>query len=1142
MPTLIQRVQSLVKRTGNGAEGGARHGKVRALMTRGNEVLNPPIWSSTRSFDARQLAQIIQYGYVGLDDTTLAEAVSASAVAYRCAQYRADTTASMTLYVEDSRGDRVETSPLDYVLNESADLLTKASLSLLVFGRAFFRKRYNVHQYPTGLDWINPLDVMEIENARVVTGYRVREAGWNWVDLPPEQVVDLRMFDFDPDGAGQSLVELAFRQIGLDQSMLLSSAGFFVNGMQLGGFLFLPEGLTDDQFSAAVRDFQTNASGASNAHKVSVMRSGQASWVAAQPPPKDLAMRELGERNDDKIAAIFGVDLALLGLKAQSDPLGAGSTYSAKEVNHLRNVTVPFLRGTILAQLNEQWVTDFRDSYGRAYRVEVDANKHPALAEAALTLTSTAGAVTGANLADYDEGRNLLQLEPRAADYFKRAISETLSAAQTPLIGLNEARRLTGREPLSVIPTDDDLILVQGTLVPVSRLMELAQANVEKLKAPPPTSPFGGLSQNGTGVPPIADEPEVREDETDTSFWIGIPFYNSTDLIVEQAAVKRVCKDLRVEWADPDDFHVTLIYAPRAEQEQVDAALAAIRAIPAPSFDVRVGSLNYFDTPDGYDIHFGVKSSAPLREYQAALYEACKTAGLALSSYSDPSLYKPHITMGYSQDKPERKTWASKYRLSCDGIVCCHGDHNVIYETGDGAVEDVSPMVEAPVPAPVTRAAQSTIALTVPLYENALIRAARRELSTYLTDCGETRTTWYGENWSLTLASVNGTKSDASRFIRTCDYEDTRKADAMTAGYNWIAGRAGMKVIGLTVEPSPALNALQRAAAMDMDGYALAPLSIPLVEVPDDCDIDLSAAPNAQYPLVASSVTLMLDSEALHEWTLKGVTVEARDELGAWRRVAEKSRERGITFEPRALRSSPRVALFIRMALENEDADAADVFDHAAEMLRAYRDTRSAFTARIEELLGQAVRGEITRQAFGSRMRSSLTRAGTQTVYDAFDDAENPIESIDPDTLTLFRAWEREQSEYVSGITAEIYKEEGGLTEAGVSTRAGLWASKSLDDLYYEMLRRAAPDKLVTWVRDPLKESCTDCLERDGVSLLLDEWGKLGFPRNPKLECGGWACGCSLIGENGKVYRAFRDEPEPDYSPLHDHTHEEDAL
>lgn len=92
---------------------------------------------------------------------------------------------------------------------------------------------------------------------------------------------------------------------------------------------------------------------------------------------------------------------------------------------------------------------------------------------------------------------------------------------------------------------------------------------------------------------------------------------------------------------DPATLHVTLVYSEDALPANYTPPTAVTDAFP-----VMVEAVDQFDTPDGYAIHLRVRRAPPLTTVQEALHASM--AGMALSPYSTPADYKPHITLGYA--------------------------------------------------------------------------------------------------------------------------------------------------------------------------------------------------------------------------------------------------------------------------------------------------------------------------------------------------------------------------------------------------------------------------------------------------------------------------------------------------------------
>lgn len=139
---------------------------------------------------------------------------------------------------------------------------------------------------------------------------------------------------------------------------------------------------------------------------------------------------------------------------------------------------------------------------------------------------------------------------------------------------------------------------------------------------------------------------------------------NHPDLISLQNRVRDYLGDVPCEWNAPDSYHVTLIHAPAATDEQIKAVMDGLEAIELPELNLRVGSLNAFEGVGQYPVHFRIRQNGDLRSLQQQLYDVCKAAGIAMSSFSQPLMYVPHITMGYTSSKPKSVTFRSKLAVA----------------------------------------------------------------------------------------------------------------------------------------------------------------------------------------------------------------------------------------------------------------------------------------------------------------------------------------------------------------------------------------------------------------------------------------------------------------------------------------------
>ncbi len=134
--------------------------------------------------------------------------------------------------------------------------------------------------------------------------------------------------------------------------------------------------------------------------------------------------------------------------------------------------------------------------------------------------------------------------------------------------------------------------------------------------------------------------------------YFNIPLANHAGLIELQQYLQSTLvgmRDLQV----PEQFHITLVYLPEVSTEEVQGVALPVNV---PALGLGGDSIQTFQTPDGWAITLRVDITPQLTYLQAGIYYAMQERGLPVSVHSIPSLYKPHITLGYVDAEP---TWIS---------------------------------------------------------------------------------------------------------------------------------------------------------------------------------------------------------------------------------------------------------------------------------------------------------------------------------------------------------------------------------------------------------------------------------------------------------------------------------------------------
>ena len=969
----------------------AQSGVYRILFTRGDEVIEAPAYRG--AFEQALERSLVSTGEVS--DFAAGKAYAAAMTGYACVEYKAKTAAGIPLEVVNGVRGADETpldgTPLDYFLSISAKIIADWQRSHDIWGRTYLRKRYNTRGYPTGLVWLNPLDVYEYTDRGVVTGYRWQNPAGGSEALNLQEVIFAQAFDARSNGNGLSKFEAAWLALNIDANLSTYAAAFFLNGAQIDGFLSFEGEPSADAYEKAKQDWKRAFQGAKNAHRTAVMPSG-AKWNPISAAPKDLAMTDLKGAEREDICAVFEVDPALVHLKDTGDPLSANSTYSSIEIAHIRNVTLPFLRTVILPALNDQWA--MRD-FGAPYRIDIDEQNIPALQAAQFVRADTANTLAAGSLLDYQEARDLLGYGERE-DYLKRSPLEPLSLWNAGGVTLNELQRLV--YGVSSNDPNLDVVLIGGQYIPRSRILEVANANADALKQPAAPSPFGNLPPGGGNggvtvlTPPAPQLPPsptqaMPAERVDDHSLCAMLFFQPNDpaLLGLQNRLRELYPD--AEWTPTDALHVTVFYAPDATDMQAARFSAVLAGMTPPELALAVGSLHSFDNVGEHALHFRVKRNADLMDYQERVFDAAQEIGILASPYSAPDAYIPHITMGYLKERARAVTYSGKANVR--PVVM-----RLMY--GETCVHERPLLVDQP----ARRSTSLPLQLAVSLADNQFVRYARRILSDALTEQGLSAE-WVDEDaWRVVLAqSDDWTPGELSALIKRADYAEVGRVDARLSGY--ASHEGGLYAV---IDASPVM--LMKGAALDLRAAGLEPVATVSGQylMLGMSDADVTEFPPVDFPIVLNNVTAFVGDTAYHAWTLRSASPAELKELTNWERVVtRKGRDYDFRVEtlPDGLRD------YVRSRLLNDDPIDGVFADARAKLVSG--DSVASFLERWDE--SQHPRQPDGKFGTGGGSGGSSGDKPSRPKLDRPLDAHDLIQSFDGDQVA-YNDWKTDIQDY----------------------------------------------------------------------------------------------------------------------------------
>jgi HK97 family phage portal protein len=531
----------------------------------------------------------------------------------RCIEIRASNLARLDWYVEDKKtGKRIEDHPLTVAIRRSRHFYLRYVRSMDIWGEVYLKPVLNRYNYYSDVWWLNNLSVnFAIVNGQIDQFYYVPLHGGKPYVWRPEEVAYIYNENSFDDLHGSSRILSILAEANVHEEIARSAQAHFANDAR-PGIMFLPENDLGIGNSQEFIDYwKANFQGSLNTNKpVMLPMQIKSVQVLERASLKDDV--ELRGSIRREICAAFGVPLSIAGAwddaNYQSAPEQRKSLYEdtlipeADQMSHdIDRVLLPF--------------------YGDPERETVcyDARKLLALAE--------------------DKQAKAVALN-----------SQLMSGGIT----LNQYREALDLES---IPEGNVFYIPSGVIVtPVEKLGNM----------PPPVQPGGFGFNSAPPSEPPANTPPPSEPpaKSGNKVSVTLSLANNADCIALQQRLKELYAAVPMQWADPAQFHVTLISIPVADEAQTEALVNGLNALDTPPLSLPIGSLASFDNVGEHALHFRIRRNQALLDMQEDVYLAAQNAGCQLSSYSDPRAYIPHVTMGYAPQHIRAIAFNSKLSVS----------------------------------------------------------------------------------------------------------------------------------------------------------------------------------------------------------------------------------------------------------------------------------------------------------------------------------------------------------------------------------------------------------------------------------------------------------------------------------------------
>lgn len=152
---------------------------------------------------------------------------------------------------------------------------------------------------------------------------------------------------------------------------------------------------------------------------------------------------------------------------------------------------------------------------------------------------------------------------------------------------------------------------------------------------------------------------------------------------------------------------------------------------------------------------------------------------------------------------------------------------------------------------------------------------------------------------------------------------------------------------------------------------------------------------------------------------------------------------------------------------------------------------------------------EFDRFSFVDQMVQAISRNFTQAWQRAIKDCGLKPEDMTPEEQAILDQKINGQYQYILGLADALDEaREAGDAVTTLFDRIEMWVER-YNEIQSLAKITSCGDKKYKWVRDPIKDSCPDCIKLDGRVYRGSIWAKYNiYPKAAELACGGWKCGC----------------------------------
>lgn len=529
-------------------------------------------------------------------------------------------------------------------------LISTIALDYTLYGEVFLEIARNQYWADELIEWLNPLGV-QISTYRGIEHFRY---GWNttFVTYSPDEIAYLHNRNPQNDFEGYPPVLAVLNKVNISRNLDRFLRDYFINNARPTVVVAPPTpelDFSNADFERIKTLFSEQMKGAGGQYGTFVAQRAVSVTPLDQP---DLGKNsELTENQINAIYEKFSVPRAMRG-NTSATPYKDGDETTRR---FYLDAVIPLAK--TLQQFINVEIMPYFDLSGGSEVFEFD--------------TSAYDMVTAAD-----------QIEGQVVH----------SQVQSGYLSLGEAARIQER------PTPEWLnerYMVRGLPMTPQQIDKLVQAEIERSVGSGSLIDIDGNELGRLNMPrtpggqPSEPRQRLGENNTNESGFdkAGLPeacillkLANNPDLLALRKRVEEYIGDAEVEWNIPDSYHVTLAYIPGVHEDQLETLKAGLKRIELPDMKLNIGSMDSFQDFDRFTIHFKIRRNIKLLDLHQKIIDLCDELDVERSIYSDPDNYVPHITLGYTNERPGRMTYHSKIMVHATSLQLTDENHDVLLE------------------------------------------------------------------------------------------------------------------------------------------------------------------------------------------------------------------------------------------------------------------------------------------------------------------------------------------------------------------------------------------------------------------------------------------------------------------------------